>query len=100
MTWRSRAFVLPRETNFGCVEVFPGQVNTPIEASQTALVTLLYQRPDGAGDSLLVSTDVRRIFRLPGGVMSGRYTVEIAGTRAVRAVHYATTISGLRAIAL
>lgn len=91
MEWQSRTFVMPRETNFSCGQVF----QVPFGTGNATVVL----GTNGGVDPTLV-TNQPVVQRMPGGYMADRYFVNISGQRAVKAVHFATTVSGLRAIAL
>ncbi|MBP8177113.1 MAG: hypothetical protein KAX77_05040 [Xanthomonadales bacterium] len=93
-TWTSRTVTLPHETNFGAMQVF-----CPESGSWAYTVTCT---PDSASGKTPFDITVQnnRPVRLPAGYLTGTWKFSIKGTKEVSAVHFATSISELRRVAL
>jgi hypothetical protein len=92
MNWTSRQVVLPREMNFGAVQVL-----SPEPTVGTVTMTCI---PDASRAPFEISIPTDKPVRLPAGFLTGTWQFKLTSTREISAVHFASTVGELREIAL
>lgn len=90
--WQSRIIQLPRETNFGAVQVF-----SPEAAPWGIAIQCIPET--GITPFTVTVNDVRPV-RLPGGYWTGTWQIAVTSSKQVSAIHFANTVAELREIAL